>query len=208
MSFRVGNTYPSVSLPVPAWTEHAWSDHVILLKCDIQMICKTHVQRTSLMQGNERRVQHCHFCLCLSTCPPLTFDLSYQFYKPDMKWLYWNLHVFVISTPYRQECLVGLVYSCCSHLEHRSSVKRFVSLQFLNLSHSVVLLGRMISPSQGRYLTKTQNKHNQTSMPRVGFEPTIPSFEWAKTIHALDRAAAVIGNRQEYQELKLIKCPN
>jgi hypothetical protein len=29
-------------------------------------------------------------------------------------------------------------------------------------------------------------------MPRVGFEPTIPMFEWAKTVHALDRAATVI----------------
>jgi hypothetical protein len=29
-------------------------------------------------------------------------------------------------------------------------------------------------------------------MPLVGFEPTIPAFERAKTIHALDRAADVI----------------
>jgi hypothetical protein len=30
-------------------------------------------------------------------------------------------------------------------------------------------------------------------MPRVGFEPRIPAFEWAKTVHAFDRAATVIG---------------
>jgi hypothetical protein len=30
-------------------------------------------------------------------------------------------------------------------------------------------------------------------MPWVGFEPTIPAFERANTVHALDRAAAVIG---------------
>jgi hypothetical protein len=30
-------------------------------------------------------------------------------------------------------------------------------------------------------------------MPVVGFEPTIPVFERAKTVHSLDRAAAVIG---------------
>jgi hypothetical protein len=30
-------------------------------------------------------------------------------------------------------------------------------------------------------------------MSRVGFEPTIPAFERAKTVDALDRAAAVIG---------------
>jgi hypothetical protein len=33
----------------------------------------------------------------------------------------------------------------------------------------------------------------QTFMPRVGFEPTIPVFERVKTVHALERAATVIG---------------
>jgi hypothetical protein len=44
-----------------------------------------------------------------------------------------------------------------------------------------------------RRTTQTQNKLTQTSMPRVGFEPAIPVFERAKTVHALDRAATVIG---------------
>jgi hypothetical protein len=97
--------------------------------------------------------------------------------------------------------LVGwLVYSCCSHLERRISVKRFVSFQFLNLTHSVGLLGRVISLPQGRYLTQTQNKHRQTSMPRVGFEPTIPAFQQRKTVHALDRAATVIGNGLQWDK--------
>jgi hypothetical protein len=30
-------------------------------------------------------------------------------------------------------------------------------------------------------------------MPRVGFEPKIPVFERVKTVHALDRAATMIG---------------
>jgi hypothetical protein len=30
-------------------------------------------------------------------------------------------------------------------------------------------------------------------MPRVGFEPTIPAFEQAKIVNALDLAATVIG---------------
>jgi hypothetical protein len=38
-------------------------------------------------------------------------------------------------------------------LAHRASVKLFLSLQ------SVRLLGRVIGPSQSRYLTQTQNKH-------------------------------------------------
>jgi hypothetical protein len=40
---------------------------------------------------------------------------------------------------------------------------------------------------------QTQSKLAQTSMPRMGIEPTIPVFERAKTVHALDRAATVIG---------------
>jgi hypothetical protein len=32
----------------------------------------------------------------------------------------------------------------------------------------------------------------QTSMPRVGLEATIPVFEQAKTVHALDCAATLI----------------
>jgi hypothetical protein len=35
-------------------------------------------------------------------------------------------------------------------------------------------------------------------MPRDGFEPTIPAFERAKTVHALDRAAIVTGKVHAY----------
>jgi hypothetical protein len=60
------------------------------------------------------------------------------------------------------------------------------------------LLGLGISPSQGRYLhitTQTQNKRTHTPMPRVGFQPTIPVFERAKTVHALNRTATVIDRK-------------
>jgi hypothetical protein len=40
---------------------------------------------------------------------------------------------------------------------------------------------------------QTQNKRTRTFMPWVGFELTIPAFGRAKTVHALDRAATVIG---------------
>jgi hypothetical protein len=93
-------------------------------------------------------------------------------------------------------CMYLSIYSCCSHLKHKASVKRFVSLQFLNLRQSAGLLGRGISPTQARYLhrtTQTQNKRRQISMPSMRFEPTIPAFEREKTFHALDRANTVIG---------------
>jgi hypothetical protein len=64
-----------------------------------------------------------------------------------------------------------------------------------------------MSPSQGRYLhtgqhkhrlnahrtAQTQTKRTQTSMPRVGFEPTTPMLERVKIVHAADRVATVIG---------------
>jgi hypothetical protein len=60
--------------------------------------------------------------------------------------------------------------------------------QFLNPSHtqSVGLLGRGISPSQGRYLHTDIHSSN-------GIELTNPVFEREKMVHALDRAATVIG---------------
>jgi hypothetical protein len=44
-------------------------------------------------------------------------------------------------------------------------------------------------------LYKTHTEHTQTSIPPVGFEPTIPVLERAKTVRALDRAATAIGSR-------------
>jgi hypothetical protein len=76
---------------------------------------------------------------------------------------------------------------------------RFFS--FSIYTQSVGLPGRGINPSQGRYLhreTQTQNKSTQTSMPRVKFETMTPVVERAKTVHALDRAATVIGNYALY----------
>jgi len=57
------------------------------------------------------------------------------------------------------------------------------------------------APRTDLYLT-THNTHNrQTSMPPVGFEPTIPAGERPQT-HALDRAATGTGNES------LIPCVN
>jgi hypothetical protein len=64
----------------------------------------------------------------------------------------------------------------------------------------------MISSLQGLYLNTGQHKHgikaythththtHQISMSCVGFDPTIPASERAKTVHALDRSATVTGN--------------
>jgi hypothetical protein len=85
------------------------------------------------------------------------------------------------------------LYSCCSHLEHRAYLKRFVSLQFLKLRQSVGLHGRLISRLKAATYKQTQNKSRQASMPRVGLETTIPVFKRAKMAPALDGAATMIG---------------
>jgi hypothetical protein len=75
-------------------------------------------------------------------------------------------------------------YSCCSHLEHRASVKRFVSLQFLNLRQSVGLLGRGISPSQSRYLTQTE--YTKTDIHALsGIQTYDPSVRASEDISCL-----------------------
>jgi hypothetical protein len=43
-------------------------------------------------------------------------------------------------------------------------------------------------------------------MPQVGFEPTIPAFKRAKTVHALDRAAPVIGISPSNITKKILIC--
>jgi hypothetical protein len=48
-------------------------------------------------------------------------------------------------------------------------------------------------PQPTHRTTQTENKRTQTSMPRVGFEPTIAVLERTKTVHAPDRAATMIG---------------
>jgi hypothetical protein len=70
---------------------------------------------------------------------------------------------------------------------------------FLIILQTLGLLGRVISSSQGLYRNTGQHKHRintytyQTSMPCMGFEPTIPASERAKTVHTLDSWATVTG---------------
>jgi hypothetical protein len=96
---------------------------------------------------------------------------------------------------YRDSFVFWLLLFVCGSTDH-VDLGRFFS--FLIYTQSVGLLRRRISPSQGRYLHTGQHKQNkctETSTPRVGFETTIPMFERTKTVHALDRAATVIGSR-------------
>jgi hypothetical protein len=74
-------------------------------------------------------------------------------------------------------------------------VGRFFSLLTLYTVDRIALMGDqpVARPLPIHRTTQAQNKHTQTSMPWVGFEPTISTFERTKTVHVLDRAATVIG---------------
>jgi hypothetical protein len=66
-------------------------------------------------------------------------------------------------------------------------------LQFRNLFYTDSLDERSARRKAAR-ATQTHNKctHKHPCL-RVGFEPKIPAFERAKTVHALNRAATVTG---------------
>jgi hypothetical protein len=73
-------------------------------------------------------------------------------------------------------------------LSHRACVKRFVSLQFLNITQSVGLLGRGIRPTQGLYLhrtTQTQNKTLTNIHALSGIRNHDPSVRAAEDISCL-----------------------
>jgi hypothetical protein len=67
------------------------------------------------------------------------------------------------------------------------------------INQLVGLLGRGDQPDERplptHRTTQIWNKRTQIPMPRVGFEPTTPVFDRAKTIYALDRAATVVGRK-------------
>jgi hypothetical protein len=61
-------------------------------------------------------------------------------------------------------------------------------------------------PQTTHRTTQKQNKCTQTSMPGVGFEPTIPVLELAKTVHVLSRAGTVIGFHVVYNCILHSRC--
>jgi hypothetical protein len=117
------------------------------------------------------------------------------------------IYIIFDSTHSLDVSLSSKLYDLCS----RNFVQAFGTLVIPNLSflslwfYSPLELGRFFSflilytvgktpwtsdqpaarPLPTHRATQTQNKRTQTSMPRVGFELTIPAFERAKTVRAL-----------------------
>jgi hypothetical protein len=112
-------------------------------------------------------------------------------------WCYGGVRSAVIETTRQTFLSVQTQYSSSSStLQPLWALAAFFTS--IIYTQSVGLVGRVIvaRPLPTHRTTQTQNKRKQTSMPRVGFEPTIPAFERAKTVHGLDRAATVAGKTQ------------
>jgi hypothetical protein len=91
---------------------------------------------------------------------------------------------------------VASIFRVDEYAEQLTSMKQVANravLQFLNPNTDGRTPWTGDQPVVRPLPTQTQNKRRQTSMSCVGFEPTIPAFERAKTVHALDRAPTVIG---------------
>jgi hypothetical protein len=110
-----------------------------------------------------------------------------------------------ISRPARSPSLHGLSYISIYGSISLLDLGRFFS--FLIYTRSVGLLGRgnqpVARPLPAHRTTQTQIKSTQTSISRVGFDPTIPVFEWAKTIHALDGAVTLSARTELGQNIQL-----
>jgi hypothetical protein len=103
----------------------------------------------------------------------------------------------------------GTFVSICSGLVLRSKVSISIYGSTVLLSDLCLFFRFLILYTLGRTAstgdqlptqrtTQTQSKRKQTSMPWVGFDPTIPAFGRAKIVHASDRAATVIGYDRKY----------
>jgi hypothetical protein len=135
-----------------------WRRSLVKVKRRFGKICRLHLRsccssETSVDFHRTTR-RYNHFCGDLSS--PLFFIYS-QLYLENVVLSYQEI--------YRTCTFFFFFYSCCSHLEHRASVKR-VWLQFLNLRQSVGLLERGSSSSQGRFLTQNTNKHRHPCLER------------------------------------------
>jgi hypothetical protein len=108
--------------------------------------------------------------------------------------------LWVIKTPSQKSIYLSIYLSSCWSTVILLDLGHFFSFLILYTVGTTPWTG---DQPVARHLptyrtTQTQNKRKQTPLPWVGFEPTIPAFERAKPVHALDCAATVIGPSEKY----------
>jgi hypothetical protein len=113
-----------------------------------------------------------------------------------------NLEVYLSRNSAVAMCALTLVLSIYQSMALQLFVgpwPNFNVLSFYTVS-SIPWTGDqpVARPVSAHITAQTQNKRTETSMPQMGLEPTIRVFERAKTVHALDSAATVIGNQRRF----------
>jgi hypothetical protein len=106
--------------------------------------------------------------------------------------------MYSLSVIVNRSCSLSRCAFCMSICCFTALSRTLAAFQFLNLFYTVGRTSWTGDQPVGRSLpthrtTQTHNKRTLISMSQVGFDPTIPTFERAKTVHALDRAATVVG---------------
>jgi hypothetical protein len=141
--------------------------------CSISSSLKACVQHY-LSQGKKRAFDVTKSDPLSTFTPPPVFDVHPYIWhcNPD--------HIFL--SPNSSSSSSSSIHVAPT-FEHRSTVKRFLSLRFLNLRQSVRLLGRGISPSQGRYLHK--HRINTDIHALSGIRTHHPSFRAGEDISCL-----------------------
>ena len=130
----------------------------------------------------------------------------------ERRWISWELSGYEICTKTLVSffCFPGVTTHCvCIFRSPVAGFSLLVFSRFLHHTQRRATVGRTPLDAwsirrRDLYLT-THNTHNrQTSMPAVGFEPTISAGERPKT-YALDRAAIGTGMFNSYYILNVLK---
>jgi hypothetical protein len=122
-------------------------------------------------------------------CVSLTLSSGFKtFLNTRLVWMYTNY-----SSPWQW---YRTIYACVSTALCWTLAAFWVPLYFYTVCRIPWTWDHPVARPLPRHRTaQTQNKRTQTSMLKVGFEPTISVPEWANKVDVLDRAGTVIGCR-------------
>jgi hypothetical protein len=126
-------------------------------------------------KNSEKNLSQCHFV-------HYKFHVDWPGDKPGHP--RWQARGYSLAPWHGTICVIILLLKLYGLGLWPVQIHNYIFLNFMTQWHMIELLKRVISPSQGLYLHKTQHRspetQRQTSMPRAGFEPTIPKTKRSK----------------------------